>query len=65
MFEKRLYVALIMSMPEDNLNMELKTAVWNLTIFQVMFRLENKTQDTRRSPRKDGPFACFHVIEYH
>jgi hypothetical protein len=57
MFERRLYEALIMSMPEGNLNMELKTAVWNLTIFQVMFTLENKIQDTRRSPRNAGPFA--------
>jgi len=54
-----------MSMPEGNLNVEFKTAVWNLTIFQVVFALENKLQDTRRSPRNDGPFAWFHLIGYH
>jgi len=42
MFEGRLYEALIMSMLEGNLNMEFKTPVWNLTIFQVVFTLENK-----------------------
>jgi len=65
MFEGRLYEALIMSMLEGNLNMEFKTPVWNLTIFQVVFTLENKLQDTRRIPRKDGPFAWLHLIGYH
>lgn len=62
MFEGRLYEALIISMPEGNLDMEFKTAVWNLAIFQVVFTLENKLQDTRRIPRKDGSFAWFHLI---
>jgi hypothetical protein len=64
MFEGRLYGALIMNMPEGNFDMEFKTAVWNLTIFQIMFTLENKLQDTRRSPRKDGSFVWFHLIGY-
>ena len=64
-FERRLYEALIMSMSEDNLNMEFKTAIWNLKIFQVTFTFENKIQGTRGSPRKDGPFAWFHMIRFH
>jgi len=55
MFERRLYEVLIMSMPEGNLNMEFKTAVWNLTIFQVMFTLENKIQNTRRVQGRTDP----------
>ena len=65
MFERRLYEAFIMSMPEGNLNKEFKTTVWNLTIFQVMITLENKIQNRRRSPRKDGHFAWLHLIGYH
>jgi hypothetical protein len=65
MFERRLYEALIMSMPEGNFNMEFRTAVWNLTILQVMFTIESKIEDTRHSPRKDGPFAWVHMTGNH
>jgi hypothetical protein len=52
-------------MPEGNLNMEFKTAVGKLTIFQTIFTLENRIQDKRRSPQKEGPIAWFHLIGYH
>jgi hypothetical protein len=65
MYVRRLYEALITSMPEGNFDMEFKTAVWNLTIFLIVFTLENKIQDERRSPQKEGTIAWFHLIGYH
>jgi hypothetical protein len=56
---------LIMRMPEGNLNMEFETAAWNLMIFQVIFTLENKIQDTLLSQKKEEPFSWFHLIGYH